>query len=354
MRLFYKLLIVVCSLGAPCAQAQQTDTASSAATSASSVTSGTTVNACHGQVFNPVSDPDWNNIFPITIMGASGGPNADPPLMYYAPWCVCPGIFGIPSPGVTVTYWQPMYIAEIQKIAGCASSLGGTQLLSGYDGLNSEQGFFGSAKEATQSTRMQLHWYEYPIFSLLDMLRGLACRSGDGFNLAYMSEVDPTWQDDVWAGIYNPEAGLFANLIAQTACIVDSVAADIDFPLDPLFWCSGTWGGVYPMAGTANQAIDTFQLNNLVMAKFLARQARLGLAWQTIGPDTICGAHVNPIWVKSQYRVNQVYPIARHGAPLVIGAQPIKQLPPMVTNTPGLDDTVNLIWEGQECCIRTY
>jgi conjugal transfer pilus assembly protein TraU len=354
MRPLVCLLLAVTLLDAILVRAQRTDTAASAASSASSVDTGTSVNACHGQTFNPASDPDWNDIFPITIMGASGGPNSDPPLMDYSPICVCPGIFGIPSPGITVTYWQPMYIAEIQKIAGCSSSLGGRQLLSGYDGLNSEQGFFGSAKEATQSTRMQFHWYEYPVFSLIDMLRGLLCRSGDGFNLAYVSEIDATVQDDVWAGIYDPEAGLFATLVAQAACTVDSVAADVDFPLDPLFWCSGTWGSIYPLGVTANQAIDTFQLNHLVMAKFLARQARLGLAWQTIGPDTICGAHPNPIWIKSEYRVNQVYPFGRRGAPLVIGAQPIKQQPFMITNQPGLDDTVNLIWQGQECCIRSY
>ena len=109
-----------------------------------------------------------------------------------------------------------------------------------------------------------------------------------------------------------------------------------------------------PMAGTANQSINPNQLNNLVMAKFLARQARLGLAWQTIGPDAICGAHPNPIWIKSQYRIDQVYPINRRGSPLVIGALPIKQYPFMLTNPPGLDSTVNLIFEGQECCIRSY
>ena len=322
-----------------------------AASSSSSSSSG---KVCHGKEFNPYSDPDWNDMFPITIMGVNMGGNSDPPEMYVPPVCVCPGIFGIPSPGVGVSYWQPMYLSEVQKIAGCSSSLGGKMLFHGYSRLNSNEDFWDSGKETSGATSMQLHWYEYPLFSMLDMFKGVACRSGNGYNLAYVSEVDPTWQSDTWGAIYSPEAGLFANLIAQSACAVDSVASDVAFPIDALFWCAGTWGGVYPLTGIANESISTFQVNNLVMAKFLARQARLGLAWQTIGPSAICGAHANPIWIKSEYRVDQVGPISRHGFPLVIGAAPVKQMPFMITNLPGKDYTTNLIWQGQECCIRTY
>lgn len=330
------------------------DPAAVASSSISSVEGGS-LNACKGSFFNPITDPDWNNIFPITIMGIQMGGNSNPPMMHVPPVCVCPGrLLGIPSPGIGITYWQPLYIAEIEKTAGCASSLGGVKLLSGYAGLNSEQGFFGSDKGATQSTRMQLHWYEYPLFAVLDIFKDLGCTSTNGFNLMYVSEIDPTWQSDAWAGIYNPEAGLFANLIAQSACTVDAVAANVNYPLDSLFWCAGTWGGVYPMAGTANEALYTFQLNHLVLAKFLARQARLGLAWQTIGPSAICQAHPSPVWVKSQYRVNQVYPLRRKGAPMPIGAQPLRQRPNMVTNPPGQESTVDLIWQGQQCCVTLY
>jgi len=310
--------------------------------------------ACRGKMFNPMGDPDWNDAFPITIMGAPMGGNANPPLMYVPPVCVCPGIFGIPSYGVGVSYWQPMYLGEVQKIAGCSSSLGGKMLFNGYSGENSNEAYFDEGQTSGGHTLMQFHWYEYPLFSELDMFKSMACRSSTGYNLAYSSEVDPTWQNDLWAGIYSPEAGLFANLVAQMACGVDSIASNVAFPVDALFWCAGTWGGVYPMSGNSNQSVGAFYVNNLVMAKFLARQARLGLAWQTIGPDAICAAHPNPIWIKSEYRVDQVGPIPRYGAPLVIGAAPIKQAPYMITNSPGLDYTVNLIWQGQECCIRSY
>lgn len=309
---------------------------------------------CKGRFFNPIADPDWNNFFPITIMGLDVGGNSNPPKMKVPPICFCPSVLGIPLPGIGISYWQPMYIAEIEKTAGCSSSLNGMKILSGYDGLNSEQAFFNPDKQAAQSTRMQLHWYEYPLFAILDIFKEIGCSSSNGFNLAYVSEIDPTWQDDVWAGIFNPESALFATPVAQLACTVDSVAANFSYPVDALFWCAGSWGQVYPLSGNANQALYPFQLNQLILGKFLARSARAGLAWQTIGPDAVCQAHPNPIWVKSQYRVNQVYPIRRRGAPLVVGALPTKQRPNMVTNSPGQDSTVDLIWQGQQCCLQPY
>lgn len=313
---------------------------------------------CHGKLFNPISDTNWNDFFPLTIMGVETGPNGSPPLMWAPPICVCPGVFGIPSPGIGVSYWQPEYIAEVERNAGCGASLGsGTTLFSGYSLENSEQAYNGSDRGAigtSGSTRMQIHWYKYPLFAFFDAFKDLGCRSSGGFALAYATEVDPTWQNDLWAGLYSPEAGLFGGLIANTACMADAVAANVAFPIDALFWCAGSWGNVYPFSGNSNQSITPFQVDNLELAKFIARLAREGLAWQTIGPSAICAAHPNPIWIKSQYRVDEVFPVVTHGAPLVIGALPFKQLPPMITNFPGYESMVDLIWQGQECCVRTY
>ena len=108
------------------------------------------------------------------------------------------------------------------------------------------------------------------------------------------------------------------------------------------------------MSGNAAQSTTVFQINNLVLAKFLARQARLGLAFETIGPLALCNSVPNPIWLKSQWRVDEVWPVVRRGAPLVIGAPPILQWPPFFTNPPGEDSTVNLMFEGQQCCMRSY
>jgi len=325
--------------------------------SLAAVAATTAPEVCHGKLFNPISDTNWNDFFPLTIMGVQIGPNGDPPAMYVPPICECPGAFGIPSLGIGVTYWQPTYIAEVERNAGCAPSLGGTQLFSGYSLEDSEQAYIGSdqgAKGTSGSTRMQIHWYKYPLFSFFSAFKDLGCRSAGGFALAYVTEIDPTWQNDLWAGLYSPEAGLFGNMAANTACIADALAANVAYPIDALFWCAGSWGNVYPLSGNANQSITPFQVDNLELAKFIARLAREGLAWQTIGPSAICEAHPNPIWIKSQYRVDEVYPVVTRGAPLVIGALPFKQIPGLITNTPVNTSMVDLIWQGQDCCVRSY
>lgn len=311
--------------------------------------------SCTGSFYNPITDTDWNNIFPITIAGMqiSGGSNSNPPLMQAMPAiCECPTIFGIPFIGIGVTFWQPMYISEIEHRPGCLSSLGGVSIMPGYSMLASEQQVSDNTNQGTAANRMQVHWYEYPVFGMLQLMESIQCKNTNGFNLAYLTEIDPSWQDDIWGAVFSPESALFANPIATAACAVDAVASAVDYPLDSLFWCAGAWGAVYPLSGNSSHSGDAFTMNNLIQAKFLARSHRMGLQWQTIGPTAICSAVPNPIWVKSQYRYNQVAPINRRGRAVVTGSNgKLFQYPP-ITNLPTQENTVNLIWQGQQCCLK--
>lgn len=308
-------------------------------------------------VFNPVANTDWNNMFPITIMGVRMGANTNPPLMYEPPVCVCPGLFGIPSVGFGVTFWQPLYIVEIERTAGCMQSLGGTSILKSaatkvFNSLSSEQAD-DSGNAGSHTSRMQIHWYEYPVFAMLDIFKKYGCFNASGFDLGYMTELDYTWQDDTWAVMFSPEAAFFSDPILQASCAIDTVAATVGFPISPMFWCMGYWGGTYPMSGNSQHGNSPFQRNNSIMGKFLARQARLGMQWATVGPTAQCFAHPTPIWIKEQYRINQVAPIPRRGKPLYIGGSEIGQFPPN-TNYPTHESTVNLIWQGMQCCERAY
>lgn len=310
---------------------------------------------CTGNLFNPISDTDWNNIFPITIAGVPitmGGNTTAPLMAAMPPICVCPTFLGIPFVGIGLTWWQPQYVAEIERRPGCLSSLGGINVLPGYSMLGSEQAVADSNNTGEAANRMQIHWYEYPVMSMLQMMESLYCKNPMGFNLAYITEVDPLWQDDVWSAIFAPESSLFANPIANAACAVDAVASSFDFPMDVLFWCAGTWGNVYPLSGNSSHSGDPFAMNNQIQAKFLARNHRMGLQWQTIGPTAVCSSHPNPIWVKSQYRYNQVAPVARRGRAVVTGSNGRLFTFPPVTNMPTQEHTVNLIWQGQQCCAK--
>lgn len=307
---------------------------------------------CTGTFMNPITNMDWTNMFPITIAGAriSATTGVNPPLMdVMPPVCVCPTIFGFPFVGIGVTYWSPQHLVEIENRPGCLSSLGGINVLPMFGMLTSE--LAEGTPDEGQTTRMQVHSYFYPAFEMLDIMESITCKNPGHFDLGYMTEIDPTWQDDLWAAVFSPEGALFANPIAQAACAVDAVAAEVYTPLDPLFWCQGTWGHSYPFTGNSGHNNNGHVQNHHILSKFLSRNARLGLEWQTIGPTAICFSHPNPIFVKSQYRYDQVLPIPRYGRPVVGGGSGLFQFPP-VANLPTQEHTVSVIWQGKQCCLK--
>ena len=91
--------------------------------------------ACRGEIFNPINDANWNNMFPVTVAGISMGGGSNPSLMHMDPICLCPGPYGIDMPGIGMTFWEPTFLAEVARTPGCMSTLGGTQVLTGYDSL---------------------------------------------------------------------------------------------------------------------------------------------------------------------------------------------------------------------------
>eukprot|EP01037_Dinobryon_pediforme_P013635 gene13635-13750_t len=67
----------------------------------------------------------------------------------------------------------------------------------------------------------QVHWYVYPVIYWLELLTDFACLERASFDVAYLTELDPLWNDEETGFILNPEAVLFGNPIAQGACAAD-------------------------------------------------------------------------------------------------------------------------------------
>ncbi|VEC46219.1 conjugal transfer protein TraU [Klebsiella aerogenes] len=61
-------------------------------------------------------------------------------------------------------------------------------------------------------------------------------------DIAYLSEIDPTWVDSSLTTILNPEAILFANPIAQGACAADALASAFPYAAGCAFlvWLAAT------------------------------------------------------------------------------------------------------------------
>lgn len=56
-----------------------------------------------------------------------------------------------------------------------------------------------------------VHWYKYPLTYWLNIITSLGCLEGGDLDIAYLSEIDPTWTDSSLTTILNPEAVIFAN-----------------------------------------------------------------------------------------------------------------------------------------------
>ncbi len=265
---------------------------------------------CSGTFLNPVTDICWQCIFPMKIGGVTVVPGtvADTPDLTSSPVCACP----IPVPpfvrvGITVSFWEPARFIETVKDPYCFPSIGtgvnnpspGT-LGGGIKKSASGHGGFGSGAFA------QAHYFIFPAWALMEVAVNSVCIENAGFDVAYITEVDPLWNDDLLMAMLQPEAVLFANPAAQLACISDSVSSNLGLPLSPLFWCMGSWGSAYPITGHHNTA-DYVQGNGAIAAKMIYKMGR-----QLLLNDTalsLCAAVPTPIWVKQNYRLQIAKPV---------------------------------------------
>jgi conjugal transfer pilus assembly protein TraU len=198
---------------------------------------------CVGRFVNPVTDICWKCLFPIKIAGftiASGG--ADPAGVNKL-LCTC----GKPIPriGIPVSFWEPARLVDVTRTPYCLVNMGGISLAN--TGTRGRGDIEEDQNNVTKKSFYQVHWYTYPVIYWLELLIDFICLETISIDLAYVTELDPLWNDDEKNSILNPEALLFGNVIAQAACAADCIAATASLPLDPLFWCGGCQGSLYPL-----------------------------------------------------------------------------------------------------------
>lgn len=299
---------------------------------------------CFGKIFNPVSDLNWNNAFPITIGGIKNkqGPNS-PPLHSMPAICNCSL-----TPGVGVTYWEAKYVAEVARTSGCLSTLGGVESMGNSLAYqNSNQG--ASDRTGSRKSRSQVHWYRYPVMAMMDIMATYAhCMTVAEFGLAAPTEVDPDWNNGAFSTLSQAETLLFSNPIAALSCVPEAGTALFNFNVDPMYWCAGSEGTIFPLTGTSQNYSNEAKGNLQILAKFVARQFRIGGLLVSIGPWAQCNARLSPIWLKSQFRIDHIYPI--HVNRTIIFGKPEAAFALPGLNTPVQTDSAYMIWEGKQCC----
>ena len=296
---------------------------------------------CVGRFVNPVTDICWKCLFPIKIAGftiVDGGP--DPAGKKFLCACDKP----IPRIGIPVSFWEPARLVDVTSTPYCLVNMGGISVAN--TGTRGRGDIEEDPDTVTKKSFYQVHWYTYPVIYWLELLMDFICLENMSIDLAYVTELDPLWNDDEKNSILNPEALLFGNVIAQAACAADCIAATASLPLDPLFWC----GGCYPFTGTIDHHTGGVQASLLAVQKLIARLHREGLLWGYMGEAGLCGKYWMPFIRKSQYRTQMTYPVSNTRSCHPLGHTEIfwgagREFPYKGS------DFGYLIWRKRDCCM---
>ena len=270
--------------------------------------SGHASGVCQGKFANPITDVCWSCLFPITIGNAPVFAGSQPDTINpSSPVCSCPLPIGV-RVGISTGYWEPVALVDVTRHPYCMVNLGGVQLASGQFGAD---GAVGDSDPTQGSSFYYVHWYKFPLMYWLNLLTdGLCVENGD-FDIAYLTELDPTWRDDELTLLLNPEAVLFSSLPAQAVCSADALATIANLPIDSLFWCAGSQGSMYPLNGMVQEHVGGVQASTLLTERMTYKMHREGLLFDSIGQNgpALCYQYPSAIIPKSRYRYQMIYPI---------------------------------------------
>ena len=299
-----------------------------------------------GTWVNPFTDICWECLFPITVSGINVTPDHQDFTKHRKTVCTCAGT--PPKIGIPLTFWEPTRLVDVTRHAYKLIGLGGISV--GKETIKNRGSIGVVGDGPTQSSFYHVHWYTYPILSLLGLFTDFVCIEKGNLDMAYMSELDPLWSDDQWSILVNPEAGFFANPLAQISCIADCASSSIGKPQDELFWCAGCEGSLYPFTGSVAHHVGAVQASSLLIQRVIAKLHR-SLAIKGYDKNDYCEARLMPIIKKSLYKTQMVYPIPQtSGECHALGKS--DTLWGTGKSYPGKgEDFVYLIWTKKQCCL---
>lgn len=313
---------------------------------------------CHSMTPNPINDICWRCVLPLTIGSveiANIGGMRDMPSNPGIPICMCPG--WPPRVGVTIGFWEPIYVSEVIRKPYCFPSFGGMEMgesirRAPQHGRRTRKG--GEAPDAFY----QVHMYVMPIFYLLGVMSDHPCLVQVPWDIAYMTEIDPSWDDTALSQTINPESQLFSNPIAQAACAVDCLSASTNLPRRELFWCAGCQGAMYPNNGWTVHHTGLVDTSLLMSQRLMYKMHRQFIAWKFHGADSLCGPNPEVIMDKRAYRPQMMAPRA------VTGSVTGSCCPPMGATSAGWragrefpikgEDALYMIFRKRNCCLTYY
>lgn len=267
---------------------------------------------CVGKMWNPIGDLDFRLMGGISIAGISlmDGPThlGKPPKHQAEAVCFCKN--GLKTGyGIGLTFWMPSYINDMARQSGCMGFLNGVNILPGFISQSSGQEYNNHDQRKDGVTNMQIHWAYADVTAIAGKSLFEKCDAVTGaMSIAYMTEPDFIFQNDVYSVIMTPQASILAAnpLLSQMTCGMESIANTLGGWQD---WGVCAWkGSRMPYSGTAI-AKDSAQVTNMdITVKYLSRASLLGTTMRTMGKDATCKPVYSPFYDPFQHRYQWAYP----------------------------------------------
>lgn len=314
------------------------------------ISSSSIASTCKGRMINPITHVAWSELFPLNIAGATvAGKDKTTPKGYSKPICQCGKRIGIP-----IGFWQPFRAADVTRIPYCMVNLN-TKLNLGIKAPTGDVANVSNKELGTsqQDALYHVHWYIYPLLAWMNLVTDIMCVQGEDFDIAWMTELDPFWNDSEMSLWLNPEAAIFASPPMQLACVADCAAASVKRPINSLFWCSGCRGGVFPLNGQLAFHASGVDASTFLVEKTIFKLHRQLLLHGTVGKNAICHRYPMPWWKKDQYKIQMTYPSItkmKHFKTNKIGGSTFIWGAGKERN-PFNDNFGYLIWGRRECCV---
>lgn len=297
----------------------------------------------------------WDCIFPMIVAGVPmGGSTSKLPdgAVGIKPFCSCDDDLGVPRPGTQYSMWEPARLVEVVRMPFCSPSMGGEMLKTTTFDIGTPDE--NKSQRADHMAFYNFHYFSFPLLVMLDLFLEEGCTAGgySDMDLMYLSELNPLWNDDELSFFTNTEASMFVAPAAMAACVADATAANTVGPTETLFWCAGSWGMIYPMTGNVRHNSSPPRTTSLLATRAIASLHRMGLARQTMGKEAMCESPFQPTIPKSQYKLEQLHPVAEAEGNHWIGETTLKW--GEWRNQPHVgEDFVHMIWRWNDCCNET-
>jgi conjugal transfer pilus assembly protein TraU len=267
----------------------------------------------------------WNGLFPIRVGGVALATNSSLPDGAQGtvnPICTCETqhFNGENATkwyrGLQVGFWDIGYLTEVVDDAWCSTTLG-----TAFSGL--DNGFHGGSNSQAipaPHTFKQVHWINFPIFKLLNLLTDISCLQDGDFDFVNFSELMPDWNEDLLAALKDPKVFLLANPVADVACAGSNALAQVPgnflpTTFDSFWWC--WWDNIYPLSGNAASPSVLTTTAQLV-GRQIFEYSELGLLQDYVADPN--GCHPEPAYIakKSQWRFQFAKPV-KSSTPMWVG-----------------------------------